>query len=114
VRVIIGERGQRSEPGAVDVRFVSVPAIRDQKAAESRAAEIAAAEARGREAALSSLEVPGAHQTRSVRPSPVLSQAGEGGNFKPRTSVLQRPQPETGTMAAVAAFRSGKYRQKSA
>jgi hypothetical protein len=91
----------------------SIPALRETKAAEARAAEISAAETRGEERARSSMAVPGAHQTRSVRPSPVLSVRQENGQFATRTSALKRPIPQSTVMSAASAFRSHKYREKA-
>lgn len=71
--------------------------------AAKRQAEITAAEQRGREAALSEINVPGNH-TPTGRHAPVFGAE--------RKSVLQRPQPQSTTNAAAAALRSGKYRQE--
>lgn len=64
---------------------------------------MAAAEARGREAALSEASVPG--QQPKGRSAPVFFHGG-----KERESVLERPQPGQGLQSAISALRSGKYR----
>lgn len=67
-------------------------------------AAIAAAEQRGREAALSESALPG-QVTAPGRNAPIFAEA--------RKSVLNRPQPGERVGAAVAALRTGKYSQKS-
>jgi hypothetical protein len=62
---------------------------------------IAEAKKSGREEALTEGSIPGSH-TPGHRASPVFA--------KPHESVLKRPQPQSTTNAAAAAFRSGKYR----
>jgi hypothetical protein len=86
----------------------NIPALRDTKAKEKYDADIKAAEDRGRQAALSGQAIPGQTPPPTHgRPSPVLhAPDGQG-----RKSVLERPQPGTGSQAAVSALRSGKYRQ---
>lgn len=76
---------------------------RDKKAHDD---EIAAAVERGRQQAASEYATPG--QAPAGRHAPAF-RVGEDG--KTRESVLHRPQPGTGTNAAVSALRSGKYRQ---
>ena len=84
----------------------NVPAKRVEVAAAERQRDIAAAEQRGREAALSEISVPGAH-TPTGRHSPIFGGAE-------RKSVLERPQPQGTVNAAAGALRSGKYRQPAA
>lgn len=85
-----------------------IPELRQTKSKEKYDADIKAAEERGKQAALTSLSVPGAGAPPTHgRPSPVLhTPDGQG-----RKSVLERPQPGTSTQSAVAALRTGKYRQ---
>ena len=86
----------------------NIPTLRETKAKEKYDADIKAAEARGRQEALTSLSVPGAgNPPTHGRPSPVLHSA----DGSARKSVLERPQPGTSTQSAVSALRSGKYRQ---
>ena len=65
--------------------------------------EIAAAEKRGREAAYSESALPGGGATPVGSHAPIFR--GD------RKSVLERPQPQVASQAAVTALRSGKYRQ---
>lgn len=86
----------------------NIPALRDTKAKEKYDADIKAAEKRGAEQALTNLSIPGAAPPPTHgRPSPVLH-TPDGGN---RKSVIERPQPGSATQSAVAALRTGKYRQ---
>ncbi len=105
-----GQKDAIVDPVKIWEELHNIPTLRATKDSEARAAEIAAAEARGEERARSSMAIPGASTTRSSRPSPVLGMRDASGHMGQRTSVLKRPQPETGVMAAAAAFRSGKYR----
>lgn len=86
-------------------------------AAEKRQNElIAAAEARGREAAMAEFSAVGPQAVPSRangRPSPILNPSNAQGQAAPRKSVLERPQPGNRVAAATAAFRSGKYRQQA-
>lgn len=110
-----GKNGAIVDPVAIWEEMHGIPAIRETKAAEARAAEIAAAEQRGEERARTNMSIPGTSTIRSARPSPVLGQRdAASGQFGHRTSVLKRPQPETGVMSAANAFRTGKYREKTA
>ena len=86
----------------------NIPALRETKTKEKYDADIKAAEERGRQAALSGQAIPGQPPPPTHgRPSPALHMPdGQG-----RKSVLERPQPGTTESAAVAALRSGKYRQ---
>lgn len=98
-------RNQKTlDPIAIWEEKHNVAAKRDEVAKATHDAEIAAAEARGRDAALSSINVPGGH-TPSHRHAPIF-----GGE---RKSAIARPQPQSTTQAAAAALRSGKYRQES-
>lgn len=70
-------------------------------------AAIQAAEARGREAALTERAMPG--PAIQGQHSPVFRNAS--GQFQPRESRLQRPAPESGARSAAAALATHKYRQ---
>lgn len=102
-----GTRGNTKslDPITIWEELHNVPAKRTEVAKAAHDAEIAAAEQRGRDAALSSINVPGNH-TPTGRHAPVFA-ASE------HKSALQRPQPQQGVAVAAAAFRSGKYRQKT-
>lgn len=77
----------------------NIPTLRDQKAQEKYNADIAAAEARGRERALTEQSLPPGAMPAG-RHAPV---------FGNRQSSLQRPQPGQGLQAAIAALRTRKY-----
>jgi len=81
-----------------------IPAKRTAKAKQDHDAEIAAAEKRGREAAYSESALPGGGAQPVGSHAPIFR--GE------RTSVLERPQPQVASQAAVTALRTGKYRQQ--
>lgn len=107
-----GQKDAVTDPVRIWEEMNDIPAKRTARDAAARAAEIKAAEERGEERARSNMAIPGASTTTSRRPSPVLSPRGTDGQVGPRTSVLKRPQPETGVMAAAAALRSHKYAEK--
>jgi len=79
---------------------------RTAKAKKDHDEEIAAAEKRGREAAMSEAALPGGGQMPVGSHAPIFR--GE------RKSVLERPQPQVASQAAVTALRTGKYRQPAA
>lgn len=81
-----------------------IKAKREAKAKETHDAEIAAAEKRGREAALSEAAIPGGSPTTTGHHSPVFR--------REHTSALQRPAAGLPNQSAVSALRSGKYRQQ--
>lgn len=105
-----GQKDAVVDPVKIWEDMHNIPTVRADRDKATREAEIAAAEQRGEERARTNLAIPGASTTRSARPSPVLGQRANDGHMAARTSVLKRPQPETGVNAAAAAFRSGKYR----
>lgn len=76
-----------------------IPAKRQAKATADHDREIQEAEARGREAARSEQQLPGAHATGTQ--APVFQHQGE--------SKLQRPQPGTNTRGFAESLRSRKY-----
>jgi len=83
--------------------------VADKRAAVEQAridGLVAAAEQRGREAALSESVLPGQVNAPGSH-APIF-----GG--KPRESALKRPQPESSIHAAASAFRTGKYRPQGA
>lgn len=92
------------DPVAIWEELHEIPAKRDAKQKAEYDSAIAAAEQRGREAALSEHALPGT-QPPPGRRAPVF-----GTEAAPRKSALDRPQPGTGLQSAVAAFRTGKYR----
>jgi len=96
------------DPIAIWEELHGIPEKRTVAAKKTHDDEISAAEARGREAALSEASVPG--QQPQGRHAPVF-QTSEAG--KTRESVLKRPQPGTIVNAAVSALRTGKYRGES-
>jgi len=88
-----------------------IPEKRTTVAKKKHDDEIAAAEERGRQRALTESQIPGAvMRSTGSRPSPVL--AGPTGHG--RESVIKRPQPGASTQAAVTALRSHKYRPADA
>jgi len=92
------------DPRAVWEEKYGIPEKRETKTREAREAEIKQAEQRGFERARSeaALPVPPSAGTRS----PVLRTA----DGQARTSVLNRPAPETGVRSAASALATGKYR----
>jgi len=84
-------------------KIADLRSARDKKAHDD---EIAAAVERGRQQAASEYATPG--QAPAGKHAPAFRVSPDG---KPHESVLHRPQPGTSTNAAVAALRSGKYRQ---
>lgn len=83
-----------------------VASRRQQLADDKYKADIAAAEARGREAGLSERAMPG--PADPGRHAPVFRNGS--GQFAPRESRLQRPQPGATARSAAAALATGKYR----
>lgn len=83
-----------------------IKAKRDAKAKKDHDDEIAAAEKRGREAALSEAALPGGAPPSTGHHSPVFR--------REHTPALQRPTAGLPNQAAVTALRSGKYRQQPA
>lgn len=92
------------DPRAIWEEQHKIPELRTTRDKKTHDDEISAAEARGREAAMSEMSVPGS--TPPGRHAPVFTTPAN----KPRESVLKRPQPGTTVNAAVGALRSGKYR----
>jgi len=90
------------DPKAVWEELNDVPALRETVAKKQYDEAIAAAEARGREAALTESSIPG--QPPAGKHSPVFS-ANRGAESK-----FQRPQPGTRLQGAIAALRTGKYK----
>lgn len=83
-----------------------IPAKRAAKQEADINQRVADAEKRGRENALSEVNLPGQHTPAGRNPSPL--------NLGNRQSVFSRPQPGTAVNAGVAALRSGKYRPAGA
>lgn len=108
---IIARAGKKDaviDPVAIWEEKHGIPEKRAAAAKKAHDAEIAAAEARGEErgrtnAALPGPQVPGRHAV-------VFSSRQQDGKSVPRTSVLKRPQPESGVRSAAAALASHKYR----
>lgn len=105
IRKRAGTRGNTKslDPRQVWEELHDVPALREAAQKKSFDDAIAAAEARGREAALTETSLPG--QPPPGKHAPVFGAVQQGG------SKLQRPQPGTGLQSAVAALRTGKYRE---
>lgn len=97
-----GTKGNQKslDPRVIWEEMNNVPTKREEVAETKYNDAIKAAEARGREAALSEQQLPG--QQQPGRHAIVF-----GGN---RTSKVERPQPGQRLGAAVAALRSGKYK----
>ncbi len=106
VRTRAAKNDGNIDPFKVWEEKYGVPAKRQQVADEKYKADIAAAEARGREAGLSERAMPG--PADPGRHAPIFRNGS--GQFAPRTSRLQRPQPETSVRSAAAALATGKYR----
>lgn len=105
-----GTKGNQKslDPRVIWEELHEIPAKREAKSKTTYDAAIAAAEQRGREAALSEAALPGG-TTPVGRHAPVFqtAQGREG-------SVLKRPAPGTTVTTAAAALRSGKYRTQGA
>ncbi len=95
------------DPVAIWEQKYDIPAKREAKQKATYEADIAAAEARGREAGLSERTMPG--PATPGRHAPIFRDSE--GQFAPRTSRLNRPAPEAGVRSAAQAFATGKYRQ---
>ncbi len=102
IRKRAGTRGNTKslDPRQVWEEMHDVPSLREAQNKKSFDEAIAAAETRGREAAITETSLPG--QPPPGKHAPVF-----GVN---RESKMQRPQPGTGLQSAVAALRSGKYK----
>jgi len=96
------------DPVAIWEELHEIPAKRDAKAKREYDAAIKAAETRGREAALTEASIPG-QAPPPGRHAPVFQTV----SGQSRESALKRPQPGTGLHSAVAAMRTGKYRQQA-
>lgn len=94
------------DPIAIWEQKYGIPEKREAKAKATYAADIAAAEARGREAGMTERVAPG--PGTPGRHSPIFRN-GEG-QYAARTSKLSRPAPEQGVRSAAAALASHKYR----
>lgn len=95
-----GRKGEVTDPTAVWEAMYGIPDKRTAKNASDRAAEITAAENRGREAARSEAAIPGATSTGTH--APIF-----GGD---RKSALQRPQPGRNTAGFAQSLAKGTYR----
>lgn len=107
---ILTRANTKGNTKALDARHVweelhGIPAKREAKAKEKYDGDIAAAVERGRTEALSQ-QIPGA-QPPAGKHSIVFTKP----DGTPRTSVLERTQPQGTVMAAASALRSGRYRQ---
>ncbi len=102
------KKGGIIDPVAIWEAKYGIPEKRQQAAEKKQAEVIAAAEARGEERARSAAALPNA--TPTGRHAPVFGSRNDQGQFTPRTSALNRPQPGGTVAAAAAAIRSGKYR----
>lgn len=97
---------------STDVRevWMELHGIGDKRTAAAQKKQddlIAAAEARGRTAALSEVNLPGPHAHIPGRPQSTVMKSFTGPEHK---SAINRPAPGGTVSAAVSAFRSGKYR----
>lgn len=103
VREIQSRAGTRGNQKSLDPRAIweelkGIPAKREEVSTQKFNDAIAAAEARGREAALTEASIPG--QQPPGRHAVV---------FGGQKSKLERPQPGSRLSGAIAAMRSGKY-----
>lgn len=105
------KKGATVDPIAIWEEKYGIPKVRADREAAARAEEIRQAEERGAQRARTEIEMPG--PTPPGRHSIVFGRRDAAGNVnQPRTSVLSRPQPGSTVQNAVAALRSGKYRQQ--
>ena len=107
-----GATAEQLDPIKVWEELHGIPALRQTRDDNTRAAEIKSAEDRGYERARTEAAVPGVHP--AGKHAVVFQQRQNDGKFSQRTSVLKRPQPETSVRSAAAALASGKYRTKTA
>lgn len=99
-------RNQKSlDPRTIWEETHKVGELRETRDRAAHDKEISAAEARGREAAISEMSIPG--QAPAGRHAPAFRTGADG---HAPTSALKRPQPGSGTNSALSALRSGKYR----
>ena len=108
VKANAGKKGAEVDPVKIWETQYNIPKLRADAAEAAQAKLIADAEARGEERARSAAALPNA--TPAGRHSPVFGHRDDKGQFVPRTSALNRPQPGSTVAAAAAALRSGKYR----
>lgn len=96
------------DPKTVWEEMHDIPTKRTAAAEKRQTDLIAAAEARGREAAMTEMAAQGGASVPrpAGRQSPIL----HGPNGVGRESVLKRPQPGDTVQRAVNAFRTGKYK----
>lgn len=107
------KQGATVDPIAIWEEKYGIPKIRTDRETAARAEEIRLAEERGAQRVRTEIEMPG--PTPPGRHSVVFGRRDQAGTVtQPRTSVLSRPQPQTTVQNAVAALRSGKYRQQPA
>lgn len=106
IKARAAKNDQNIDPIAIWEGLYKVPEKREAVNKAKYDADIAAAEARGREAAMTERAMPG--PADPGRHAPIFRN-GQG-QFQPRTSRLSRPQPEAGVRSAAAALASGKYR----
>jgi hypothetical protein len=112
-REVLSRLNTKGNQKSTDVRVVweemyDVPSKRTAADKKKFDDAIAAAEKRGREAALSEAPLPG-QPTAPGAKAPVFQHLGG----PERTSKLERPQPGQGISTAAAALRSHKYAQPS-
>lgn len=105
------QKGAVIDPVAIWEEKYKVGELRAAKSKKELDDQIAAAEARGEERARSQ-QVPG-NQPAPGRRAIVFGNRNDAGQFTPRTSVLNRPAPQSTVMQAATAFRTGKYRQSA-
>lgn len=107
------KQGATVDPVAIWEEKYGINKVRSDRETAARAEEIRLAEERGAQRARTEIEMPG--PTPPGRHSPAFGRRDQTGTVtQPRTSVLSRPQPQTTVQSAVAALRSGKYRQHPA
>lgn len=111
IKARAGKKDAVIDPIAIWEEKYQIPAKRQEAAKKAHDAEIAAAEARGAERERTNAALPG--PTSPGRHSIVFQRPGADGKVEPRTSVLKRPQPESGVRATAAALASHKYRPAS-
>ncbi len=99
-----GKKGANLDPRAIWEDKYGIAAKRDTQQKAARELELKTAEQRGFDRARTEAALP-VPPSQGVH-SPLL-RTGDG---QPRTSVLQRPAPETGVRSAASALATGKYR----
>ena len=112
IRTRAQQKNANIDPVAIWEGKYDIPAKRVAQAKAKYDDEMKQAEARGEERGRTNAALPG--PSSPGRHAPIFGVKTNDGSIAGRTSVLKRPQPETGVRSAAAAFASHKYREKTA